>query len=73
MPKHTGNDEYNCASTDRGIGFDDVVILSPVSQDSHVLLWRLPCANILACSLAAVIAEKMHTIIDIADQRLNEK
>mgnify|MGYP000630330078 CR=1 FL=1 len=59
MPKHTGNDEYNCASTDHGIGFGDVVILSPVSLDSPVLLEHLPCVNILACSLETVIVEKI--------------
>lgn len=32
-------------------------------------MWEhLPCANILAYSLETVIAEKMHAIIDLADQ-----
>ena len=32
------------------------------------MLEHLPCANILAYSLETVIAEKMHAIIDLADQ-----
>lgn len=50
------------------IGFGDVVTPSPVSIDYPLLLDHLPCANILAYSLETVIAEKMHAIIDLADQ-----
>lgn len=50
------------------IGFGDVVTPSPVNLDFPILLEHLPCANILAYSLETVIAEKMHAIIDLADQ-----
>lgn len=50
------------------IGFGDVVTPSPVNLEFPILLEHLPCANILAYSLETVIAEKMHAIIDLADQ-----
>lgn len=50
------------------IGFGDVITPSPVNLDFPILLEHLPCANILAYSLETVIAEKMHAIIDLADQ-----
>lgn len=50
------------------IGFGDVVTPSPVNLDFPILLEHLPCANILTYSLETVIAEKMHAIIDLADQ-----
>lgn len=50
------------------IGFGDVVTPNPVDLDYPVLLVHLPSANILAYSLETVIAEKMHTVIDLADQ-----
>ena len=50
------------------IGFGDVVTPSPVNLDFPILLEHLPCANILGYSLETVIAEKMHAIIDLADQ-----
>lgn len=50
------------------IGFGDVVTPSPVNLDFPILLEHLPCANILAYSLETVIAEKLHAIIDLADQ-----
>ena len=50
------------------LGFGDVVTPSPVNLDFPILLEHLPCANILAYSLETVIAEKMHAIIDLADQ-----
>ena len=50
------------------IGFGDVVTPSPVCLDFPTLLEHLPSANILAYSLETVIAEKMHAIIDLADQ-----
>lgn len=50
------------------IGFGDVVTPSPVNLDFPILLEHLPCANILAYSLETVIAEKIHAIIDLADQ-----
>ena len=45
-----------------------VVTPHPVSLDYPLLLEELPEANILAYSTETVIAEKMHAIIDLADQ-----
>lgn len=50
------------------IGFGDVVIPHPVSLDYPLLLENLPETSILAYSTETVIAEKMHAIIDLADQ-----
>ena len=50
------------------IGFGDVVTPHPVSLNYPLLLEDLPEANILAYSTETVIAEKMHAIIDLADQ-----
>ena len=50
------------------IGFGDVVTPNPVSLDYPLLLEGLPEASILAYSTETVIAEKMHAIIDLADQ-----
>ncbi len=50
------------------IGFGDVVTPHPVMLDYPLLLEGLPGANILAYSTETVIAEKMHAIIDLADQ-----
>lgn len=50
------------------IGFGDVVTPHPVMLDYPLLLEGLPEANILAYSTETVIAEKMHAIIDLADQ-----
>ena len=50
------------------VGFGDVVTPHPVSLDYPVLLEGLPEARILAYSTETVIAEKMHAIIDLADQ-----
>lgn len=50
------------------IGFGDVVTPSPIDLDYPVLLEHLPSASILAYSLETVIAEKMHAIVDLADQ-----
>ncbi|MEY8688156.1 nucleotidyl transferase AbiEii/AbiGii toxin family protein [Bacteroides sp. AN502(2024)] len=50
------------------IGFGDVVTPEPVNLDYPLLLEDLPEANILAYSIETVIAEKMHAIIDLADQ-----
>ena len=50
------------------IGFGDVVTPHPVSLDYPLLLEGLPEASILAYSTETVIAEKMHAIIDLADQ-----
>ena len=50
------------------IGFGDVVTPSPIDLDYPVLLEDLPSVNIMAYSLETVIAEKMHAIIDLADQ-----
>lgn len=50
------------------IGFGDVVTPHPVLLDYPLLLEGLPEASILAYSTETVIAEKMHAIIDLADQ-----
>ena len=50
------------------IGFGDVVTPEPVDLDYPVLLEHLPSANILAYSLETVIAEKLHAVVDLADQ-----
>lgn len=50
------------------IGFGDVVTPSPVNLDYPLLLEHLPSANILAYSIETVIAEKMHAVVDLADQ-----
>lgn len=50
------------------IGFGDVVTPNPVPLDYPLLLEDMPSPNILAYSTETVIAEKMHAIIDLADQ-----
>lgn len=50
------------------IGFGDVITPRPTDLDYPVLLEYLPNVNILAYSLETVIAEKMHAVIDLADQ-----
>lgn len=50
------------------IGFGDVVTPNPIDLDFPILLDYLPGVNIMAYSLETVIAEKMHAIIDLADQ-----
>lgn len=50
------------------IGFGDVITPQPVELDYPVLLDYLPGVNIMAYSLETVIAEKMHAIVDLADQ-----
>ena len=50
------------------VGFGDVVTPHPVALDYPLLLEELPEASILAYSTETVIAEKMHAIIDLADQ-----
>lgn len=50
------------------IGFGDVVTPKPIDLDYPVLLEHLPSANILAYSLETVIAEKLHAVVDLADQ-----
>lgn len=50
------------------IGFGDVVTPKPVDLDYPILLVHLPSANILAYSLETVIAEKLHAVVDLADQ-----
>lgn len=50
------------------IGFGDVVTPNPVNLEYPLLLEHLPVPNILAYSIETVIAEKMHAIIDLADQ-----
>lgn len=50
------------------IGFGDVVTPSPVNLEYPLLLEYLPVPNILAYSIETVIAERMHAVIDLADQ-----
>ncbi len=50
------------------VGFGDVVTPCPIDLDYPTLLDSLPAVNILAYSLETVIAEKMHAIVDLADQ-----
>lgn len=50
------------------IGFGDIVTPCPVSLDYPRLLSYMPKVSILAYSVETVIAEKMHAIIDLADQ-----
>lgn len=50
------------------VGFGDVVTPHPVFLEYPLLLDGLPEASILAYSTETVIAEKMHAIIDLADQ-----
>ena len=50
------------------IGFGDVVTPNPIDLDYPILLDHLPSVNIMAYSVETVIAEKMHAIIDLADQ-----
>lgn len=50
------------------IGFGDVVTPSPVNLEYPLLLEHLPVPNILAYSIETVVAEKMHAVIDLADQ-----
>lgn len=50
------------------VGFGDIVTPGPIDLDYPVLLEQLPSVNIKAYSLETVIAEKMHAIVDLADQ-----
>lgn len=50
------------------IGFGDVVTPEPIDLDYPILLEHLPGVNILAYSIESVIAEKLHAIVDLADQ-----
>ena len=50
------------------IGFGDVVTPKPVDLDYPILLEHLQSAKILAYSLETVIAEKLHAVVDLADQ-----
>lgn len=50
------------------IGFGDVVTPGAIPLDYPILLKNLPAANILAYSIETVIAEKMHAVVDLADQ-----
>ncbi len=55
------------------IGFGDIVTPSPIDLDYPLLLDYLPGVSILAYSLETVIAEKMHAIVDLADQNSRMK
>ena len=50
------------------IGFGDVVTPNPIDLDYPLILEHLPSAKILAYSIETVIAEKMHAVVDLADQ-----
>lgn len=50
------------------IGFGDVVTPEAIPLDYPNLLKYLPVGNILAYAIETVIAEKMHAVIDLADQ-----
>lgn len=50
------------------IGFGDVVTPKPVNLDYPLLLEHLPSASVLAYSVETVIAEKLHAVVDLADQ-----
>ena len=50
------------------IGFGDIVTPAPVDLDYPALLEHLPSASILAYSLETVVAEKLHAVVDLADQ-----
>ena len=50
------------------IGFGDIVTPAPVDLDYPALLEHLPRASILAYSLETVVAEKLHAVVDLADQ-----
>ena len=50
------------------IGFGDVVTPSSISIDYPVMLSNLPGVNIQAYSIETVIAEKLHAVVDLADQ-----
>lgn len=50
------------------IGFGDVITPSLVNLDYPILLEHLPNVSILAYSLETVIAEKLHAVVDLADQ-----
>lgn len=55
------------------IGFGDIVTPSPISLEYPLLLDSLPVAIIMAYSIETVIAEKMHAIVDLADQNSRMK
>lgn len=55
------------------IGFGDVITPAPINLDYPRLLEHLPEVSIMAYSLETVIAEKMHAIIDLADQNSRMK
>lgn len=55
------------------IGFGDVITPAPIELDYPRLLEHLPGASIMAYSIETVIAEKMHAIIDLADQNSRMK
>jgi predicted nucleotidyltransferase component of viral defense system len=55
------------------IGFGDIVTPGPIELDYPLLVNGLPQANILAYSIETVIAEKMHAVIDLAEQNSRMK
>lgn len=55
------------------VGFGDVVTPAPIVLDYPTLLEQLPSVSILSYSIESVIAEKMHAVIDLADQNSRMK
>lgn len=55
------------------IGFGDIVTPSPVDIDYPSLLEHLPRVNVLAYPIETVIAEKLHAVVDLADQNSRMK
>lgn len=50
------------------IGFGDVITPSPINLDYPLLLKELAEVKVMAYSIETVIAEKMHAVIDLAEQ-----
>lgn len=55
------------------IGFGDVITPEPVIIDYPVILDNLPNVSVFAYSIETVIAEKLHAVIDLADQNSRMK
>ena len=55
------------------IGFGDIVTPTAIPLDYPTLIENLPEAKILAYSIETVIAEKMHALIDLAEQNSRMK
>lgn len=55
------------------IGFGDVITPAPVDTDYPVLLDNMPRVNVMAYSIETVVAEKVHAIIDLAEENSRMK